>query len=430
MKKLFFYFILVLSVTSASAEKCHVYLQISSASNDLVDNTNQLIAYLQRLYTDQVITEESLQLFSNSLKKGSVIVNPVAHKNVNSALFFTRSEDKIHFESIDRYISEVALDKAKLLDWVEHILKEIKNKKERRKQSEEQTKDALVKMRFVPIKPGKTVPYSFEVMQTLVTERMWAEIMGDNPAFVGGIYQVVTVKGKPIKVQSDLPVRTFTFWSALEFANKVSELHGLQPVYDLSELTLIPGTQSANGRLAAIGGKLKINALDGDVTKAEGYRLPTELEQVFLMSNKGQSTGPYFPGINDNNFQEYAWVPPFNESRPIEVAQLKIFVVDGQPLYDLFGNLEELSYDISKKQLGEHIGYSIENMNDFLKFLKEKGESTDPKNLNLMVGPSRSARGGYWGESPPRLRPLDDDYPVKNNNAEDCVGLRLVRTLK
>ena len=38
-----------------------------------------------------------------------------------------------------------------------------------------------------------------------------------------------------VKMQSDYPVESVSWWSVLVFANKLSERHGLKPVYDLSD---------------------------------------------------------------------------------------------------------------------------------------------------------------------------------------------------
>ncbi len=113
------------------------------------------------------------------------------------------------------------------------------------------------------VKGGKYTPhfiddekeiYDLEVCRYLTTQKMWLEVMENNPSKFEGPYR---------------PVDSVTWWQALEFCNKLSEKYNLEPVYDLSKK-----------------GTLLINQLDGekispdiaDFKKTEGFRLPTEVE--------------------------------------------------------------------------------------------------------------------------------------------------------
>ena len=111
--------------------------------------------------------------------------------------------------------------------------------------------------------------FDLEVSKYLVTQKLWTDIMGKNPSVVEDILGMK-------------PVENITWWHALQFCNKLSELEELRPVYDLSQIKK---------------GKLYINQLDdeksidyyedflidkngkiGDFSKTEGYRLPTSIE--------------------------------------------------------------------------------------------------------------------------------------------------------
>ena len=79
------------------------------------------------------------------------------------------------------------------------------------------------------VKGGKYIPhfiddekevYDLEVCRYLTTQKMWLEVMENNPSKFKGIYK---------------PVDTVTWWQALEFCNKLSEKYNLEPVYDLSK---------------------------------------------------------------------------------------------------------------------------------------------------------------------------------------------------
>ena len=65
--------------------------------------------------------------------------------------------------------------------------------------------------------------FDLEVSKYLVTQKLWTDIMGRNPSIVKDILGMK-------------PVENITWWHALQFCNKLSELEGLRPVYDLSQI--------------------------------------------------------------------------------------------------------------------------------------------------------------------------------------------------
>ena len=87
--------------------------------------------------------------------------------------------------------------------------------------------------------------HPIEVQSTPVTQNQWVAIMGENPSHFskGEDSVVLNLNGKPIELQPDHPVESVTWWSVLEFANRLSERHGLQPSYDLSGINWVPGTR-------------------------------------------------------------------------------------------------------------------------------------------------------------------------------------------
>lgn len=66
--------------------------------------------------------------------------------------------------------------------------------------------------------------YDLEVCRYLTTQKMWLEVMENNPSKFKEIYK---------------PVDTVTWWQALEFCNKLSEKYNLEPVYDLSKKRIL-----------------------------------------------------------------------------------------------------------------------------------------------------------------------------------------------
>ena len=85
--------------------------------------------------------------------------------------------------------------------------------------------------------------------------------MGENPSFFskGADSIIISGEGKSIRMNPDHPVENITWWSALEFANRLSEKHGLKPAYDLKGVTWQKGTRAENGTLQIIKGEAEIN---------------------------------------------------------------------------------------------------------------------------------------------------------------------------
>ena len=142
-------------------------------------------------------------------------------------------------------------------------------------------------------------------MSTPVTQnsglRLWEKIL---LRFVKSKHSIaVNIHGKSIHMQPDNPVENITWWSMLVFANKLSEKYGFKPAYDLSEITWKQGTKAEDGTLEveseSEGKKIKINANGGvydpyikDIYyQAEGFRLPTEAEQEYILRAAGTANG-------------------------------------------------------------------------------------------------------------------------------------------
>ena len=113
------------------------------------------------------------------------------------------------------------------------------------------------------VKGGKYIPhfiddekevYDLEVCRYQTTQKMWLEVIKNNPSKFKEIYK---------------PVDTVTWWQALEFCNKLSEKYNLEPVYDLSKKRILMINQL---------GEEKVSPDIADFKKTEGFRLPTEIE--------------------------------------------------------------------------------------------------------------------------------------------------------
>jgi len=82
---------------------------------------------------------------------------------------------------------------------------------------------------MIKVKGGKYKPsfanelkevFDIEVCKYLTTQKMWLEVMENNPSGFKG---------------DNRPVETVSWWEVLEYCNKLSEKYGLEPVYELSK---------------------------------------------------------------------------------------------------------------------------------------------------------------------------------------------------
>jgi formylglycine-generating enzyme required for sulfatase activity len=185
-------------------------------------------------------------------------------------------------------------------------------------------------------KPVHTVTVrSFYMGRTEVTQREWAEIMGNNPSNFKG---------------DNLPVERVSWLDAIEYCNKLSLKEGLIPAYR--------------------GGGNDI-VCDFNAT---GYRLPTEAEWEYAArgGNKDYISYEYAGG---NSVDAVAWHNgnSGNRTHPVGTKQ-----PNSLGLYDMSGNVWEWCWD--------WYGNSYSG-----------GSQTDPTGASM--GTSRVGRGGGWGST-------------------------------
>ena len=384
------------------------------------DGTEGLIAYLGTLLERQIIGDTELLRLIEGLERGE-ISNPIHEEET-----WISSSALIHREEIQEYINRTQLDQKELLEWSKRSLKEKERVRVKREETREETQDVHQKIELNPVREGrfqmgdgqnkKTVnlTHPIEVMSTQVTQKQWVEVMGENPSkFQEGEHSiVVSLNGKSIKMQPDNPVENVTWWSVVVFANRLSEKNGLKSAYDLSGITWKQGTSAEAGTLQAESGEIKINAnggvhdpnSKGIYYQTEGYRLPTEAEQEYMLRAAGTANGKYHFGDNEAELKDHAWYGDNADSKTHPVAQLKQLIVDGKDFYDLHGNVWEWGWD----------WYASD--------LKGGDNPVGPKG-----GSNRVVRGGGWRSFARFLRSAYRGHDRPGDRSH-YVGFRLVRT--
>jgi len=224
-------------------------------------------------------------------------------------------------------------------------------------------------------KPMHTVMISsFFMGKYEVTQKQYKAIMGSNPSRFTG--------------DDNRPVEMVTFFDALEFCNRLSEIEGLTPVYTISGKTM-SGNSIGNATVTADWYK-------------NGYRLPTEAEWEY--SAKGGNGSPenyIYSGSND--LYSVAWYGA-NSSDTTHPVGTK--AANGLGIYDMTGNVWEMCWDI----YGPYSGNA----------------QTDP--LGASSGSSRVARGGAYNTTLDNsLRLLTRNYGNPVNSVSFAWGIRLVR---
>ena len=262
---------------------------------------------------------------------------------------------------------------------------------------------------MIKVKGGKYKPsfanelkevFDIEVCKYLTTQKMWLEVMENNPSGFKG---------------DNRPVETVSWWEVLEYCNKLSEKYGLESVYELSK--------SSEGILMIkeLGGKI-VSPDKVNFENTEGFRLPTEVEWEWFASGgqKAIEQGTFnYIYSGSNNIDEVAWyyenIGKFDDASTQDVG-LKNSNQLG--LYDCSGNVWEWCYD------------TIE--------FDENGDYKNIKNGNLYMYEAfdlsntyRRMKGGSWGNG-------NKDCAIFHRGCNQAInvkeyfryfGFRIVRTI-
>ena len=227
--------------------------------------------------------------------------------------------------------------------------------------------------------------FDIEVCKYPTTQKMWMEVMENNPSYSKG---------------DNRPVENITWWQALDYCNKLSEKYGLEPVYDLSK------SEQGILMIKELGGETVYPDV-ANFKNTEGFRLPTEVEWEWF-ARGGQvaiEQGTFdYTYSGSNNINEVAWDTDNSECDIHDVGLKK---PNQLGLYDCSGNVWEWCYDTTEDiEVGKNYIY----------------KAFDSSNIY------RRLKGGSWGDVAEDCAMLSRSF----NQAVDAysdVGLRIVRTI-
>jgi formylglycine-generating enzyme len=157
---------------------------------------------------------------------------------------------------------------------------------------------------------------NYKVLTTEVTQKLYKEVMGENPSYYKG---------------DDLPVENVSWYDAIYFCNKLSLSKNLEPVYSVNGETDVTAWNYTPHKDNSINGEITQN------TSATGYRLPTLQEWQYAA--KG---GENYTWAGSDNLDEVGWYDDNSDNKTHPVAQKK---PNGYGLYDMSGNVRERVWD-------------------------------------------------------------------------------------
>jgi len=241
----------------------------------------------------------------------------------------------------------------------------------------------------------------FRIGKYQVTQEQYQAVMGSLPT---------SLPSSSYGVGNNYPVYYVSWYDALVFCNKLSDIEGLTPAYSIlttggeattnpDEWGIVPTSSDTRWNAATI------------VSGSTGYRLPTEAQWEYAC--RAGTTGPFSTGDNITTDQaNYNGNYPYN-GNPAGVYRqsttpVGTFAANAWGLHDMHGNVWEWCWD----------WYNASYYTD--------PAAAGPDPAGAVSGTYRVRRGGDWSNRGQYLRSAYRDY-YNPSGRGNYIGFRLAR---
>ena len=447
------FFILLISFGSSdmrAAELCSLVMMDSSMQRS---PTDQFIEYLNTLFEAGFVKPADLQRLIDEIPSGG-ISNPIPDSG--------DSEGMIHRLGLQNLMDANELELNKVSYWTEATLRKHFESTKVVRDHEEKVKNSFFQTKLHELPPGflgeqlqpKRTWYEFlrlldyylrsqyfdkhldrmypvqlshptYYMSTPVTQFQWLELMGQNPSYFA-------------QDSEENPVESITWWSALVYANRLSEKYGFVPAYDMSQIKWDPSTSAEKGTLMPQKNhkaKIKINAPRGDYYLAEGFRLPTRSEQLYLFYKTGLKKSEFF-ALSGGELLEIAWLRENSQKATHPVAELGSTNFESSQFFDVLGNVSEWSWDSYRfRALGKdpfdqyHVrGPHIRKALFYVSQALVRYENSTGRSDGHFISPGNFSEYSYLFSNPSQANWESRFTVFQKSDRISNVGFRLVRT--